>query len=225
MTPLEHPNVVVIKNIYYPKGLTQQNIYDYYQSAKLKILKETDTREMLFFINIAVNKPIIKRYAAHKQFLKITKSNYNTIITGRTVALISTMKQRERFGIIDIDYHDFNKIKEVTCEVYDYLITKNFKNIKIRYTGKTGFHIICDFGRYYSIDNIRIMLKEILETKFKDKYDIAFKRRRIRPNLDLSVNKFRGGFITQHSLSVLGLKCVEVNRRNIIKFRQIFAHI
>ena len=225
MTLLEHPNVAVIKNKFYPKGLTQQNIYDYYQSVKLKILKETDNREMLFFINIAVNKSIIKRHGVNKKFLKITKTNYNTIITGRTIALISTMRQRERFGIVDIDYDNFDEIKKVTCDVYDYLKTQHFYNLKIRYTGKTGFHIICDFGKYYSIDNIRIMLSKILKRKFKDKYDIAFKRQHLRPNLDLSINKFRGGFITQHSLSILGLKCMEVNRRNIFKFRQIFASI
>ena len=85
------------------------------------------------------------------------------------------------------------------------------RTAEIRYTGKTSFHIVCDFGRKMKVDAIRFLLQKFLrESPLARVYTVAGKRRAGVPNLDLAPNKIRGTYITKHSLSVWGLKCMEV---------------
>ena len=44
-------------------------------------------------------------------------------------------------------------------------------------------------------------------------------------NLDLAPNKYRGGYITLGSLSVLGLRCMEISLRSVSRFRKESATI
>jgi hypothetical protein len=54
------------------------------------------------------------------------------------------------------------------------------------------------------------------------KYFIDEMRRRDKsiPNLDLSQNKWRGGYIALHSLSVLGLRCMKVDPGKVHSFKK-----
>ena len=60
----------------------------------------------------------------------------------------------------------------------------------------------------------------LLKKKFEDKYDISSKRTSGKVNIDLSSNKYRGGFISLGSLSVWGLKCMEIPRGKLMRFNQ-----
>ena len=44
-------------------------------------------------------------------------------------------------------------------------------------------------------------------------------------NIDLASNKYRGGFITLHSLSIEGLKCMEIKRSDLGNFIKEMAKI
>jgi hypothetical protein len=137
------------------------------------------------------------------------------------------MQNNENFGIVDVDSNDFRKSKNATADVYDYLKSlREFKNLEIRYTGKEGFHIVCFMNQKKHIDEIRNLLKEHLNNKFKGKYEIAYhKKLGAQVNLDLSSNKYRGGFITLGSLSVLGLRCMKISRGKLPSFRKDDAKI
>ena len=213
----EHPNTIIIKNEFYPNGLTQQQVYDYYMSHKTDLLKSVDDREIIIFFSTDTNKFIVKRRDSNGGFFKLTYQNYDNVISGRTVSIHSTMNQKESFGIIDIDTINFNKAKDVTSEVYDHLIKDN-KEISIRFTGKTGFHIVYNFKKELNIDDIKKSLQSLLEP-FAKKYHIGTGNRS-NVGIDLSSNKFRGGFISLYSLSILGLKCMEINRKDIEKFEK-----
>lgn len=218
----EHPDTIIVRNQFYPDGLTQQHIYDYYMKNKLKILDQVKDRDVMILFATDLNKTIVKRRQG-EEFIKLNFSNYEKVISGRTLSLISTMNQREDFGIVDIDYHDFNVAKECAAEVYDYLYRQN-KNLTIIFTGKSSFHIKYMFDKKININQIRNELKTLLQD-LADKYDIQSKRRKDRPNLDLSPNKFRGGYITLHSLSTIGLKCVKVLRKDLLNFSRNDAKI
>jgi hypothetical protein len=226
----ENPNTIVIQNSFYPQGVQEVDIWNYYQRAKTSILEETKGRDIMFFIMVEKNKPVVRRKGT-KGLIRLNQTNYDTIITGRTVSLHSAMGAIENFGIIDIDIDPsdgFTWAKEVTSRVYDFVMDKMpiIRTASIRFTGKNSFHIKCDFGRKMKIDVVRFLLTKFLrESELSKVYTIEGKRRPGIPNLDMSPNKFRGNYITLNSLSVLGLKCIEVPYASLMRFDPRLARI
>lgn len=226
----QHPDTIVIKNKFYPKGITELMIWDYYQKVKGPLMKEVYNRDLMFFIMVDINKPIIKRKVNNK-FIRLTPANYDSIITGRTVSIHSAMGTYENFGIIDIDIDPsdgFAWARKVTADVYEFVMDKMpiVRTAQIRFTGKNSFHIVCDFGRKMKIDSIRFLLQRLLQQSDLSKvYTISGKRKAGIPNLDMAPNKFRGNYITLHSLSIWGLKCMEVPYNKLLSFNPMRARI
>ena len=218
-----NPETIVIKNKFYPKGLREIDIWNYYQKQKINILRNTINRDIMFFIMVDVNKPIVRR-KGNNEFIRLKPNNYDTLITGRTVSLHAGMGPYEEFGIIDIDIDPtdgFKWAKEVTYRVYDFVMEKMpiVRSASIRYTGKHSFHIKCDFGRKMKIDVIRFLLAKFLrESELAKVYTVEGKRRPGIPNLDMAPNKLRGNYITLDSLSIWGLRCMEVPYSSLMSF-------
>lgn len=223
----EHPDTILVKNKYYPSGLKEIDIYDYYQKNKEKILSFSDNRYVMFYIFTDINKFIIKRKKEDK-FLILNNSTWNELITGRTVSIHLAMKQNENIGIIDIDYHDFKIAKEATLNTYEYVVERMpfVEKTKIFYTGKEGFHIECLFKKKMNIDGIRmLLLKALTNSPLKEKYDVGFRRSKDRPNLDLSPNKINGNYICPYSLSEIGLMAKEIYYNDLLYFEKSKAKI
>ncbi len=220
----ENPRTIVIQNRFYSQGIQEVDIWNYYQSVKRSILKETQNRDVMFFVMVDKNKPVVRRRGAKGKVIRLTPANYDTVITGRTVSLHSAMGAHENFGIIDIDIDPsdgFRWAKEATFRVYDFVMEKMpvVRTASIRFTGKNSFHIKCDFGRKMKIDVIRFLLRKFLrESELSKVYTVEGRRRAGIPNLDMSPNKFRGNYITLDSLSVWGLKCMEVPYSSLMSF-------
>jgi len=117
----QNPKTIVIKNRYYTRGLTQGDIWNYYQKNKRKILEEVRGRPVFFAFATDVNKTIIKRKDKNGHFFYLNSNNYDDIISGRTVAIYSTMNRAEDIGIIDIDVDDFKWAKIATKDVWDFI--------------------------------------------------------------------------------------------------------
>ena len=219
-----NPDTVIIKNKFYSKGLTELDIWKHYQAVKVPLIKETMGRKIMVAIMTDVNKPILRRKFDQGTPIQLTQANYDKIITGRTSTIYSEMGPYETFGIIDIDVHPndgFTWARKVTADVYDYVMDKMpvIRTAEIRFTGKTSFHIVCDFGRKMKIDAIRFLLQKFLrDSDLARVYTVGGKRTAGIPNLDLSPNKIRGSYITKHSLSIWGLKCMEVNYGQLASF-------
>lgn len=222
----EHPDTIVVKNKFYLKGLTELEIYNYYMSVKDKLLKETHGRDLMFYISIDPDRsPILKRYSQGKTFYELTSENYEKMITGRTISIHSTMNDIENIGVVDIDHDNFDESKDVTLDVYNYLKSlKEFKTVQIRFTGKTSFHVVGYFHNSMPIGKIFYFLNHKLNIRFPN-YDVSSKRTEGKPNLDLYRNKFRGGFITLYSLSILGLKCMAIDPNKLSGFNLNMAKI
>jgi hypothetical protein len=138
-----NPDTIVIQNKFYPQGLREIDIWNYYQKAKPSILRETQNIDVMFFIMVEKNKAIVRRKGS-QGFIRLKPNNYDTAITGRTVSLHSGMAPYSDFGIIDIDIDPsdgFKWAKEVTYRVYDYVMDKMpiIRSAQIRYTGNTHF--------------------------------------------------------------------------------------
>ena len=178
----------------------------------------------MFAIMTSLNKPVLRRKGVGGAYIRLTPTNYDQMITGRTVALYSTMGAYEDFGIIDIDIDErvnFKIAQTAASDVYDFVMDKMplVRTAQIRYTGKQSFHIKCQFKNKIKIDVIRDLLRRfLLNSDLSNKYTIEQKRRSGIPNLDLSPNKIRGNYITLNSLSIWGLKCMEVPYPSLMRF-------
>jgi len=222
----ENPETIILRNKFYPKGLREIDIWSHYQKVKGLLLREVVGRDLLFFIFVDVNKPIIKRKGKTTNFIRLTSSNYDEMITGRTVSIHSAMRRSEDFGIIDIDIDptdQFRWAKRVTMDVYNIVMTKIpiVDGCRIKFSGKHSFHIICEFGRKINVDSIRFLLRKFLQdSELSKRYTIEGRRRPGVPNLDLSPNKMRGNYIALHALSIWGLQSMEVPYRKLMGFDQ-----
>jgi len=224
----QNPETIILKNIFYPKGLTEKDVYDYYIMHKNSIMQQVRNRDVMFAIMIDINKPVMRR-KMNGRFIRLTNSNYEKIITGRTIAIYSTMGFYEDMAVVDIDAESFDKAKEATPEIYNELIKANFiSRCEIKYTGKTGFHIMCYFSRKMQINDAKLMLERYLIglPSITNKYTIAPKRTKGVPNIDLwASNKKSGAYITLHSLSIIGLKCMNIPINEMNNFKAKNAKI
>jgi len=212
------------------QGVAQLDVWNHYQKVKTNLLRETKNRDLMFFIMTELNKPVVRRKLAGKP-IRLTPSNYDQIITGRTVSIHSAMGMYEDFGIIDIDINPgdgFKWAKLVAADVYDFVMEKMpiVRTAQIRFTGKESFHIKCNFNKKMKIDVIRFLLKKFLqESDLAKKYTVERGRRAGVPNLDMAPNKLRGNYITLNALSVWGLKCMEVPYQSLMRFEPRQARI
>lgn len=223
----KNPDSIVLKNRFYSSGLTENDIYEYYRNNRNGIIDQVKNRDLMFIIFTEENKPIIKKKHKGRQ-IQLTPKNYEEMITGRTVSIHSTMNQYEDIAIVDVDSDDWKDAKIATFDIYDELMNIPFiRTVQIRYTGKSSFHLFCTLARKIRIDSTRALLENYLNKskKLRSKYTIQKRRERGTPNIDLYRNVKGANFITLYSLSVWGLKCVDVPYNKLKSFRQNDAKI
>lgn len=225
----QNPDTIVIKNEYYPKGLLEIDIWNYYQKVKNRLLKETLGKTIIVFFATNVNQFIVIRKDKSGRFVRLTPSDYDTIVSGRSISFHSVMDKYSSYGIVDIDTDNFLQAKVLTSELYNLFYRAKFvHDVSIRFTGKDSFHLKIDFKFDYSMQYIKDKLRTFLEdnqNKISIDYTIAGRRSKNIPNLDLQRNVYNVGHISLHSLAVTGLRCIEVSRRQIQMFRKDFAII
>lgn len=229
MSAPRDPSVVILKNSFYPTGLTEGDVWNYYQKYKGVILNQVRNRELMFVIMTDLNKPVIRRRTKDSKYIRLNNSNYDTVMTGRTLVVYSTMRAYEDIAIIDFDADKFNVARDNISLIRD--VAEEYPEVletTIRYTGKTSFHVICRLSRKFPINRIRATF----ETHFKSNeqiiqkgFTVAYRRKLGVPNIDLSPNKFRGAWITLNSLSLIGLMCIEVKDRELSTFNPNRARI
>lgn len=228
MSAPKNPDQIIVKNKYYPRGLTEGDVWKYYQQYKGVILNEVRNRELMFAIMADINIPILKRRTKNSNYFKLTNSNYDTVMTGRTITVYSTMRAYEDLCVVDLDIDKFDKAKIHILQLNEVL--KKFPDAEItniRYTGKTSFHIGVKLTRSYPIDRVKRAVKQYLQNSgiMAQGFTIEHKRTSGIPNIDLSSNKFRGAFITPNSLSILGLRALPLKETEVRTFSQSRARI
>ncbi len=221
----KNPQTIILKNKFYPSGLREIDVWNYYQSVKRELIAQNIGLQMMVYIMTDVNKPVIRRRAAGNKPIYLDQKSYDNVVTGRTLSFHASMNPQTRYGIIDVDVHQndgFQWARKATLATYDYVMEKMvfIKTAKIQYTGKGSFHIVCDFGRSTRADTVRFMLERFLkQSPLAKAYTINEKKSYPGvPNLDLNRNAFRANHISLHSLSVWGLKSMEVGYNQIMNF-------
>jgi hypothetical protein len=217
----EHPQTIIVRNKYYPKGLREIDSWSYYQKMKGPILSQTMGRDLMFWVMVDENNPVVLRRGQETNFIRLNNSNYDQLVHGRVISIHSAMKRSDDIAIIDVDSNDFEEAKIAAIETYEFALTKIpfIYRAEIRYTGKTGFHIFCHLSSTILIDSARFLLKKLLSASpLARKYTIEHRRTFGTANLDLSPNKYRGNFVTLNSLSIWGLRCITVDHGDVLRF-------
>jgi hypothetical protein len=219
----ENPETIVVRNKFYSRGLREIDVWNHYQKVKPKLLMETRNLDLMFVIMTDVNKSVIVRKYKGKN-IRLTPQNYDEIITGRTVSIHNSMGSISTYGIIDIDIDprdNFRWAIKATKDTYDFVMDKMpiVKKASMRFTGKSSFHVVCDFERRMKVDTMRFLLQKFLaDSELSRVYQIGGKRKSGVPNLDLGRNCLRCNHIALHALSIWGLQCMEVPYTGIDRF-------
>ena len=219
----ENPETIVVRNRFYPRGLQEIDVWNHYQKVKRLLLQETKNLDLMFVIMTDVNKPVMVRKYKGKN-IRLTPQNYDEIITGRTVSIHNSMGSISSYGIIDIDVDprdNFRWAIKATKDTYDFVMDKMpiVKKASMRFTGKSSFHVVCDFERRMKVDTMRFLLRKFLvDSELSRVYQIGGKRKSGIPNLDLGRNCLRCNHIALHALSIWGLQCMEVRYTGIDRF-------
>jgi len=223
----KNPYEIIVKNEYYPGGLKEVDIWNYYQQNRRNLLKETLGKTLIVFFTTSLNKTIVIRKNKSKGLIRLTPTDYNTIVSGRTLSFHSVMDKYSNYGIIDIDTDNFDKAKDAIIDIHNIMEKAKFtKDLQIRFSGKKAFHLKVDLYGEYRIEDIRkIFFNHLIENNIQKKYTIAHKKFRNIPNIDLNRNVYNAGYITLHSLSIIGLKCMEVTLKKVKNFRKEEAKI
>lgn len=223
----KNPYEIIVKNEYYPSGLKEVDIWNYYQTNKINILKETLGKTLIVFFATSLNKTTVLRKNKSKGLIRLTPTDYNTIVNGRTLSFHSVMDRYSKYGIIDIDTDNFDKAKDTVIDIYNVMEKAKFtKDLQIRFSGKKSFHLKVDLNGEFRIENIKkIIFNHLIENNIQQKYTISHKRFRNIPNIDLNRNVYNAGYITLHSLAITGLKCMEVPLKKVKSFRKEDAKI
>ena len=212
-------DTVVIKNEYYPKGLTELDIITHYQKFKPYVLNEIQNKNVVLVLAVDVNKFILRRNLYGKNII-INKSNYDNILNGRIVSIFQEVNDITDKWYIDIDKNSssvresdlkdaINDILKFFNILYKKGLLKEVVNTIVNTS--TGYHIITTTNNKLNINDQRIFLEKLLEKSFKNKYGINdYKFHEI--NLDLSIMKPRGCHIVKYALNRNGLICVDITK-------------
>lgn len=229
MSTPKNPDTIVIRNAYYPQGLTERQIYDYYQKHKDIILKEVYRKSVLLFIFFRENEHIVRRFLKNKP-IRLTPKNYSTVISGRTVSIsVETGTKLTRY-IVDIDATkttpNANKIKAVSDVLEIMEKFPGVKSTQVFMTG-TGYHIYGNLKSPLNYITGLKMVRNSLKASLSGRYGIGERRTNTNKfiTLDLSPMYSRGSHVVPYALNRNGTICQDVTKnwktanrsKNVIK--------
>lgn len=206
------PNDIVLKNEYYPSGLSEFEIYYYYIRNKSKLLNWIGNRRVSFFLSIDENLLVVKR-KINERDIKLTTSNYDDIISGRTLCILVEHPSISNYIVIDVDAgrnitsEDTNKAIKVAQKL---LVSLNFSRWEKLTTSEVGRHLI----GYLDHKINTVVLKDEVEKLLNKQSDYLVNKKGKLPNTinyDLSSNYLRGLHLARYSLTKLGTICDDLS--------------
>ncbi len=208
------PETVILKNKYYPKGLTEKQVYDYYMKLKRSLLSYIGNRSVSFFL-IIDGKIIVKRKDKSGARIKLTPANYEELITGRTLSIfINRMSKMTDYIVIDIDSGKgtpFSKLSNAFDVARRIMKKSELRSEEALFTGR-GIHYIVHFDKKQDIDKLRNNV--ISNLKSQNEYPVTITRKPSpgKVSFDMSPNFRNSMHVSKYSLSKEGLKVLDIHK-------------
>jgi len=232
---LKHPGTVIISpNEYYTKGLTEQDIYDYYERVKDNLLKLYEEYKLDCLLKIKIDNTLIVKRLKNEELLK----SWNVINNGRTVEFhIVLPTQYSRIYWIDLDPKEkfpFETVYEIAEKIKN-LCLKNISNtsdVVINYTGGRGMYVIGFLNKEQDVNKIKNTLKELIESNIIPEYPkttLGFTKESDNMRIDLSTLHKLGSIRSPYSLNATTglvskeLKSLDKEDYNINFFKKSFT--
>ena len=212
----DNPNTIVIKNKYYPRGLTELQIWKHYNKYKNDIISFINGRPVILFVFIDINKWIVRR-KKENNFFTLNKNNFDFIINGRTVSISVEQLRNIDYFCIDIDAgQNVNEKYKKLCvqDIVGYLSTNSIVNDIRVFCSAKSYHIHGILKQRMNIDTVRSVLSTEMSLLFADKFLIN-ERNSLGDdniNIDLSPIYYRGSHPVPFSLSKNGLVYMDITK-------------
>ena len=172
----DHPDETIIP------GITEKDVFSYYEGVKGKMLSELKGREI--FVGIVPKgykvgqKPVYVRHPYDKKtdYIHINSiEDFDKYNGGRVLEIHVTMPATAPYYVVDFDaVEDWPTTKKITTEIADMLEKlPEVKNVEIRFSGKRGFHTLGWLKKPKPVAQAREDLKEHLRNTFGERKDLV----------------------------------------------------
>lgn len=210
---MKNVDSTVLKNKYYPKGLTEDSIKRYYELNRDKILKYTNalnTPIVIFLIDNS-GKEIVKRHHNGK-LIYLDNGNYDTLFNGRTVSAAAELRPRTRKFVLDLDAKSASISEETKKSAVEKCL-ETLKELSEKsilskvppkvYITSSGYHIHGTYSKTLLLEKLDLYMRNYL-ADFSE-YMVQYGMK-----LDFSTMKSRGAHTIPGCLNRNGLVCADV---------------
>jgi hypothetical protein len=231
----KHPDTVVVSsNEFYPDGLTEEDVWGYYDREKEGIVQELRGSNVMLVVK--ADGEIYKRHPDSKEkFIRVNNiEDFDKLNNGRTIEFHKAVGETTDYGYIDIDPKEqvsFEKAKRVTIGIYDLLSKQDdVHTVDIVYSGGRGFHIYPFYKSTKPTDRVRqelkVLLGKYIEELGDEKLSTGVVKEKDAIRLDTSTLYSMGSLRVTGSLNAkTGLRCSPVSRGALSKFEKESAKI
>lgn len=219
----KHPSTIVIKpNEFYSKGLTEQNVWRYYDSVKDQLVDWYTSHGLGAMLFVYIDGTVVRRVGEI-----LSASDFDKYNNGRTIEFHYNLGKNTNFLFIDLDPKEqfpFEEVKVVASELLSELKSMdNVKEVQANFSGHVGMHLYCFLKKAIDVDEGKEILRELLEEYLKEKDDsrlkIGIQKDPKGMRLDISTLHVKGGLRCPYSLNgKTGLVCMSVS--DVLKFKK-----
>ena len=228
---LEHPeSIVVPPNEWYEDGLKEKNVVGYFNAVSDLIVKQYVNYDLDGMTLIKVDdQVIIKRHAEIEvQGMKIgDQEAFDSLNRGRTVEFHFAIGEDTKLVWIDLDpkpEFPWDDVKSIAAELAGRLgqMPESLQT-EIRFSGKSGFHVICIMQNMMPTDVAKDEMKKFVEEFIAEKNDDRLTMLPTKDSnmmrLDYSTLHTTGGLRAAYSLAYpTGLVCLPLTPHQVANF-------
>jgi hypothetical protein len=157
-----HPDAVVLKNSFYPEGLTEYQVWRQLRNHADDLLGQLKGRRVMVVIKTDEAK-IIRRNGASGDPLRIkTLEGLTEIMSGRTMEFHAVSEKEADLAWIDLDPQEqfpFSEVKSVAIALVPIMRKTIEADVSIKFSGGRGFHLLGALSGKSDVDALRHRLE------------------------------------------------------------------
>jgi len=154
----EHPDTVLIKNEFYPYGLSEHMVWKHVENHKKDFLKQLDGRKVLLIIKTDGG-PVLRRKDGDREYEIKSKGDIEELNSGRVMEFHIVAGKETDVAWVDLDPKDdfdFDEALEIARELVPVLSdVTGSKDVVLKYSGGRGFHLINWLNSSVGVDDLR----------------------------------------------------------------------